>query len=161
MVGKGKGDEGGLRAREVDSGELPSEGWQWWDREAWREDSATISLHTNAASPCQRLEFNNILNNHVVIRLELISTLASTSERANSKCFGNYKPLPGSFCRGRQVHQFSVASRMSFKMQGFEQDVGEKHLLSVGKYGSWNINRPEEVRGEKWLVGILSYCRIH
>ena len=61
LVGKGKGDEGGLRAREVDSGELPSEGWQWWDREAWREDSATISLHTNAASPCQRLELNNIL----------------------------------------------------------------------------------------------------
>ena len=100
--------------------------------------------------------------NHVVIRLELISTLASTSERANGKCFGIYKPLPGSFCRGRQVHQFSIAfSRMSFKMQVFEQDVGEKHLLSVGKYGSWNINRPEEVRGEKWLGGISSYCRIH
>ena len=101
-------------------------------------------------------------NNHVVIRVELISTLASTSERANGKCFGSYKPLPGSFCRGRQVHQFSIAfSRMSFKTQVFEQDVGEKHLLSVGKYGSWNINRPEQVRGEKWLVGILSYCRIH
>ena len=100
-------------------------------------------------------------SNHVVIRVELISTLASTSERANGKCFGIYKPLPGSFCRGRQVHQFSIASRMSFKMQVFEQEVGEKHLLSVGKYGSWNINRPEQVRGEKWLVGILSYCRIH
>ena len=38
-------------------------------------------------------------------------------------------------------------------MQVFEQEGGEeKHLLSVGKYGAWNISKPEEVKGERWLV---------
>ena len=38
-------------------------------------------------------------------------------------------------------------------MQVFEQEEGEeKHLLSVGKYGAWNISKPEQVKGEKWLV---------
>ena len=37
-------------------------------------------------------------------------------------------------------------------MQVFEQDDVEKHLLSVGKYGAWNISRPDQVEGEGWLV---------
>ena len=38
-------------------------------------------------------------------------------------------------------------------MQVFElEDKEEKHLLSVGKYGAWNISRPEQVKGEGWLV---------
>ena len=38
-------------------------------------------------------------------------------------------------------------------MQVFEQDEKEKHLLlSVGKYGAWNISTPEQVKGEGWLV---------
>ena len=43
-------------------------------------------------------------------------------------------------------------------MQVFEQEGGEeKHLLSVGKYGAWNISKREQVKGERWLV---SYNRV-
>jgi len=42
-------------------------------------------------------------------------------------------------------------------MQVFEQEGGEeKHLLSVGKYGAWNISKPEEVKGERWLVSSVA-----
>ena len=37
-------------------------------------------------------------------------------------------------------------------MQVFEQEDEEKHLLRVGKYGAWNISRPEQVNAEGWLV---------
>ena len=34
----------------------------------------------------------------------------------------------------------------------FEQEGDGKHLLSVGKYGAWNITKPEQVHAEKWMV---------
>ena len=80
---------------------IATEGWQWWDREAWRVDSATITLHTTPASPCQRLDIN-IHFQDFVNRVELISMNASTTTE-QTNCFGTYKPLGGVFCRGRQV----------------------------------------------------------
>ena len=37
-------------------------------------------------------------------------------------------------------------------LQVFEQEGDGKHLLSVGKYGAWNITKPEQVHAEKWMV---------
>ena len=49
------------------------------------------------------------------------------------------------------IHPCSIPSWKIF-MQVFEQEDEEKHLLSVGKYGAWNISRQEQVNGEGWLV---------
>merc|ERR1712013_626973 len=101
-------------------GQLPSEGWQWWDREAWRVDSATITISPQASTRCQRLELG--------------SKCAFEMEETN--CLGKYKPLCGSFCRGRQV---------------FEQEGDGKHFLSVGKYGAWNIMRSDQLHAQVTL----------
>ena len=37
-------------------------------------------------------------------------------------------------------------------LQVFEQEGDGKHLLSVGKYGAWNILRSDQVHAEKWMV---------
>ena len=100
-MGKGKGDDGGLRARELEDGQLPSEGWQWWDREAWRVDSATITISPQASTLCQRFDLCKSTWQLLEDRLELGSKRASETEETN--CLGIYKPLCGSFCRGRQV----------------------------------------------------------
>lgn len=125
VVGKGKGDDGGLRARELEDGQLPPEGWQWWDREAWRVDSATITISPQAGALCQRLEVGS----------------NRASELEQTKYLGKYKPLSGLFCRGRQV---------------FQQEGDGKHLLSVGKYGAWNITEPKQEHAEKWMVSSVA-----
>ena len=100
-MGKGKGDDGGLRARELEDGQLPSEGWQWWDREAWRVDSATITISPQAGALCQRFNLSQSNLHLLQDRLEVGSNRASELEQTNY--LGKYKPLSGLFCRGRQV----------------------------------------------------------
>ena len=73
------------------------------------------------------------------------STLKELLSEQTNKCNNEHTHYPST------RHLGSIPSWKIF-MQVFEQEDEEKHLLRVGKYGAWNISRPEQVNGEGWLV---------
>ena len=82
--------------------------------------------------------------------MEVGSNHASELEQTNY--LGKYKPLSDLFCRGRQVAHCLPNTLERCVLQVFQQEGDGKHLLSVGKYGAWNITKPEQVHAEKWMV---------
>ena len=71
-----------LRAPHGAGGGVPGAGWQWWDREQWREEEGSrVEVRVGPCTPCTHL------------------TLAG----GEGEHRGEYTPLQGEWCRGRQV----------------------------------------------------------
>ena len=84
---EGGAGEVGLQVREGEGGTPPLAGWQWWDREEWREDGGTVSLHLEASTPCTSVVMGS-------------SSLASMEQE---QCLGEYLAVEGVWANGRQV----------------------------------------------------------